>query len=325
MTGQDIMVSVVMIAYNNEATLRDAIAGVVGQRVPFRVELLVSDDASTDGSRAIIEEYARRYPDVVRPLWHETNVGIQGNYLSVFPHCRGRYMAMCDGDDYWCSRHKLARQVAYMERHPECAVTFHRVVNLYLPSGEKSLSGRPPRRDMSVEDLARGNWITNMSVMYRRELVDLTNLPAWTADVKLLDYAMHMFYAAHGYIHFMDRPMGVYRQWASGTWSRTTATRRLEMALSVREHLIEWFAGCPAVIANLQQAADNIKAAIADAESGKPVPTASHRLLTPLRKLLSRLLPAPSPPGIVSLQVEQDREPLREAPCPNRLRSRLGP
>lgn len=292
------MVSVVMIACNNEATLREAIDGVLGQQCDFSIELLVSDDASSDSTPAIIDEYARLYPGVVMPLHHDVNVGIQRNYLSVFPHCRGRYMAMCDADDYWCSRHKLARQVAYMESHEGCAVCFHRVVNLYLPSREMSLSGRPARADMTINDLARANVITNMSVMYRRSLVDLGALPGWMEEVKLVDYVMHMLYAAHGSIHFINRPMGVYRQWSGGAWSRTSRERQLAMSLKVRQYLMEQFSDRPAVVAGLKEASLKIEEAmarVAAGETGLPPRSGVKGLLTTVRKMVSRLLPVPRP------------------------------
>lgn len=121
------MVSVVMIAYNKEKYIGRAIKGVVDQVTDFSVELIVMDDCSTDSTPQIIQQYADRYPDIVHHFRNQSNLGLQRNYLEGFKHCRGRYMAICDADDYWCYRHKLSKQVRYMEDHPECALTFHRV------------------------------------------------------------------------------------------------------------------------------------------------------------------------------------------------------
>lgn len=318
------MVSVVMIAYNNGRHIASAIEGVVRQKTDFPIELWISDDASTDNTRDIIKRYASRYPDIVKPLFNKVNLGIQRNYLSVFPHCRGKYMAMCDADDYWCCHSKLAKQVDYMESHPECAITFHRVINLFEPSGVKSLSFNAPK-ELRASDLAKANLITNMSVVYRRELIDLNALPKWLSETKLLDYGMHMLYAAHGSIHFFRSPMGVYRQWEKGAWSCTDQYDRLKMALTVRMNLLSEFRENPAVSKNLREASFSILAAMyeltADSQErleetdrmlaeiapslcrndiiNKPQQSRkkslSGKLLRKCRILISRLIPAPRP------------------------------
>ncbi len=256
------MVSVVMIAYNSERYIAEAIKGVVKQRVEFPVELIVMDDASTDSTPHIIAEWQARYPNIVKSFRNERNLGIQGNYLAAFARCTGKYLAMCDADDYWFYRRKLSRQVKYMEEHPACAVTFHRVVNYYEDNRTLSLSNGGQTPDIDIVSLSRGNPITNMSVMYRRELIDLTHLPSWMHEEKLTDYTMHLLYAAHGDIHYFKRPMGVYRQFSGATWSMAGRYERLKMSYTVRERLISHFAGRPEVLPGLKEAATNILVAM---------------------------------------------------------------
>lgn len=238
------MVSVVMIAYNNARHLPEAIRGVARQRTSFPVELVLCDDASTDETPSLVARFQKEYPGLISYHRNARNLGVQGNYLEAFRHVRGKYLAMCDADDFWTSRDKLATQVAYMETNPDCAVCFHRVMNWFVASGEKSLSNGTAdqrRADTTVADLARRNPITNMSVLYRRELVDLTSLPLWLSEIRLLDYAMHMLYASHGKVHFINRTMGVYRQSPQAIWSMTEAYARMEMSLMVRIRLIHHF------------------------------------------------------------------------------------
>lgn len=235
------LVSVVMISYNNERYIDSAIKGVVSQKVPFPIELIISDDASTDTTFERIMMWATRFPHIIRPYRNEVNIGLQANYLRAFGYCRGKYMAMCDADDYWIHRKKLAKQVGYMEQHPQCALTFHRVVNFYEDTGVKSLSNGGQRTDTDIVDLSGRNFITNMSVLYRMDNVDINRLPDFMKEVKLLDYSMHMLVASYGYIHYFKRPMGVYRQYSKGTWSMASDYDRLSMALAVREHLIKHF------------------------------------------------------------------------------------
>lgn len=323
------MVSVVMIAYNNERYIDRAIEGVVRQQVDFDIELVICDDASTDSTADIVAKWAKKYPGVIRYSRNASNLGVQGNYLEAFRHCRGKYMAMCDADDYWICRTKLARQVDYMENHSECAIVFHRVVNYFEATGEMSLSngGADARKaESDIVDLARRNVITNMSVLYRRELVDLTRLPSWLGEVRLLDYAMHMLYAAHGTVHYMHRPMGVYRQSPQAIWSMAESYRRLTMALDVRLHLLETFAGREDVARELRKASVNTVVAMvaaagedesrrrqaldmlqrigADVSEQEVIRRASlppkkkaltKRVLSQCRALVSRMIPVPRP------------------------------
>lgn len=252
------LASVVMIAYNNERYINDAIRGVMAQKGDFDIQLIICDDCSTDSTARIAADWACRYPSAIELYRNPHNLGVQGNYLEAFTHVRGDYMAMCDADDYWTDPHKLARQISYMERHPECSVTFHRVVNYYEDSGVKSLSNGSQKEDCTIADLASMNFITNMSVVYRRRCVDLSALPDWLKDVRLVDYPMHMFYAAHGSVHYFNRPMGVYRQTASAIWSMTEMVRRQEMSLIVRLHLINYFKDNEAVVKRLRLASRSI-------------------------------------------------------------------
>lgn len=289
------MVSVVMVAYNSAKYIEDAIRGVVNQRTEFPVQLIISDDASTDDTEAIVSKWAARYPDIVEYHRNESNLGVQKNYLAAFRHCRGKYLAMCDADDYWTCRTKLARQVSYMEKHPECAICFHRVINYYEGCGEMSLSngGGSAMQIHNAYDLSQRNVITNMSVLSRMSLLDFDNLPEWLGDVRLLDYAMHMLFAAsrpENTIHFFKRPMGVYRHSAEAIWTMTEKNTRIQMAIDVREHLIEEFADRPDLVANLKRACADMQS-----NMNKPDAPAKRKLLSRVRGAVSRLVPVPRP------------------------------
>ena len=99
--------------------------------------------------------WVARYPDVIRLVRRETNLGLQANYLDAYSRARGEYIAICEADDWWCSRHKLARQARMLDEHPEYGLCFHRVVNYYQSDGSMSLSnpGQPSR--ITLEGLAR--------------------------------------------------------------------------------------------------------------------------------------------------------------------------
>ena len=242
-------VSVLMIAYNQEAYIGEAIRSVVSQKAPFAFELIVADDASTDSTADVASAWADRYPGIVRLLRRPENLGLQANYLDAYAHARGEYIAICEADDWWCSRHKLARQARMLDQHPDCALCFHRVVNYYQTDGSMSLSNPHQSRKMELEDLARANGITNLSVMYRA--IPYGELPQWLSSVRLFDYAMHSLHAERGSIGFLPQPMAVYRRHDRGIWSGDRRRGWL-MAMDVRERLIGHF------LDNRREAAENL-------------------------------------------------------------------
>lgn len=312
------LVDVVMITYNQQDYIAEGIRGVVKQKGNFRLRLIIMDDCSSDRTYEIAKHWENQYPDIITVYKNKQNLGLLRNYIEGFRRCDGDYLAVCDADDYWFDSHKLNRQISYMEQHPECAITFHRVVNLYQESGEKSLSNGGQRVDTTIVDLAKSNYITNLSVVYRRRYVDFDNLPEWVYETPVPDYAFHMLYAMHGTIRYFKRPMGVYRQLKSATWSLAGRYDRLKISLITRYNLIMGLKDMPEeATQGLLKASENIlksmyscsetaeqlnyvkeKAAKLDIElpqSPSSVPLPKRKLLTRLRAAVSRLVPCPHP------------------------------
>ncbi len=213
--GNSPRVSVVSITYNHEAYIRDALDGFIAQKTDFPVEVIVADDASTDATPAIIQEYASRYPHLFRPILRSENVGIHANLTGAMSAARGEYLALCEGDDYWTDPLKLAKQVAYLDRHPETAVCFH-PVRIIWEDGRKD-SKFPPvytRGNLSVETLILMNFIQTNSVVYRR----LPRYDDIAADIMPLDWYLNVRHAACGDIAMLPETMAVYRRHSQGVW-----------------------------------------------------------------------------------------------------------
>jgi glycosyltransferase involved in cell wall biosynthesis len=209
-------VSVVSITYNHEAYIREALDGFVAQKTDFPVEIIVADDASTDATPAIIQEYADRHPHLFRPILRSENLGIHANFTDALSAARGKYLALCEGDDYWIDPMKLTKQVAFLDRHPETAVCFH-PVRMIWTDGHAKDSKFPPlqvRGNLSVETLISRNFIQTNSVVYRR-LARYDDIPA---DVMPLDWYLHVRHAVHGDIAMLPDTMAVYRRHSQGMW-----------------------------------------------------------------------------------------------------------
>ncbi len=123
------LVSVSVISYNHEKYIRQCLDGILTQEVNFPYEVLVHDDASPDGTAEIIREYEVKYPGIIRPIYQTENQYSRGIDVSRFnfDRARGKYLAFCEGDDYWTNSEKLQKQVSFLETHPEYIGTVHRV------------------------------------------------------------------------------------------------------------------------------------------------------------------------------------------------------
>ena len=211
--------------FNHEPYLRDCLDGFVMQQTNFPFVAVVHDDASTDNSAAIIREYADKYPDIIKPMFESENQYSKGNGTltrimnTAIAATGAKYIAMCEGDDYWNDPLKLQKQVDYMEENPECSLCFHKVNTLIQETGEikEEFIVRDVPSKSNVIDLAKGNYIHTPSVLFRRSFLDLERyykmMPCLPGD-----YVMWMLLAEKGFICKIDEPMAVYRH-GSGIWS----------------------------------------------------------------------------------------------------------
>lgn len=175
------LVSVAMITYNHRPYIGQAIESVLGQKTEFPFELVIGEDCSTDGTREVIEEYQRKYPKVIRLITSEKNVGLKKNSYRALKACRGKYIAFCEGDDYWHHPLKLQQQADYLERHPESGMT-HSSYDVYQVRSGKLIKDyihyrkfRTPDNPDICEIVARGRSsfrIQTCTVMVRRDLYD---------------------------------------------------------------------------------------------------------------------------------------------------------
>ena len=140
--------SVVTTTHDQEGFARDAFDSFVAQQIDFPMEIIVADDASTDATRAIIQEYVDRYPHLFRPILRPKNLGLNRNLVDALSKARGTYIALCEGDDYWIDPLKLSKQVAFLDRHPKTAVCFHPVRTIWE-------DGRVEDEDFPPVSLAR--------------------------------------------------------------------------------------------------------------------------------------------------------------------------
>lgn len=211
---QDILVSINCITYNHKPYIADALEGFLMQKTDFGFEILVYDDASTDGTANIIRHYAEQYPDLIKPVLQTENQYSQGVRVGCLNHKRalGTYIAACEGDDYWTDPYKLQHQVDYMRANPDCVLCAHAAHKVNV-SRETVGALRPCTHDCDLLPeqviLTSGNLIATSSYLFLAEPV--RQLPHFYHLSPVGDYALNIYLVSLGRIHYLDQFMSAYR------------------------------------------------------------------------------------------------------------------
>ncbi|GAB3323490.1 glycosyltransferase [Larkinella ripae] len=213
-------VSICIITYNQEKFIREAIDSVVSQKTSFPFEILIGDDFSKDNTRAIITEYAERYPGLVRPVLHPRNLGQNGlfNTLETYGLAKGEYIAAMDGDDYWTDPLKLQKQVDFLDANPDFSTCFHNALITYEDGSPSVILNPPDQKPVcTVEDLIGEKEIWFMatsSVLFRNVIKEY---PDWFKKSVSGDIPRYVLLAKYGKIGYLPDVMSVYRKNSNGT------------------------------------------------------------------------------------------------------------
>lgn len=246
--SEQLVLTIRCLTYNHEPYIRQCLEGFVMQKTNFRFEAIIHDDASTDGTAAIIKEYADKYPNIIRPVLEIENQyskhdGSLGRIIQQ--HMHGKYIAMCEGDDYWTDPFKLQKQVDYLESHPDYGMCYTRVeyfsqaknMLLYI-WGKKSKSG--------IELLKKGNVIPTLSVVFRKDLYEqyLQDVQPELHNWKMGDYPIWIWFSFKSRIKFLSDVTGVYRVLESSASHSKDICKVIDFAksgLTIRLYFAEKF------------------------------------------------------------------------------------
>ena len=221
-------VSVLCATFNHEDYLRQTLDSFVAQKTDFPFEVLVNDDASTDHTAEILREYADRYPDIIRPFYQDENLysrRMNVYDLVFFPAARGKYIALCEGDDYWNDPEKLQRQADWLDIHPEYSACVHNSIGKFSDQPDRVLFAQDGDRDIPFEQVINGmsHAYHTSSILARREFIlnppDYRNV-AYEKGY-FTDYAIGVRLCLEGKVRFLDRCMSVYRIGSNpSAWSK---------------------------------------------------------------------------------------------------------
>ncbi|MBC7901921.1 MAG: glycosyltransferase [Gemmatimonadaceae bacterium] len=224
-------VSILMITYNHAPFIAQALDSVLMQQVDFEYEIVVGEDCSTDATRKTLIEYRQKFPDKIRLLLPEKNLGMIRNFAATFQECRGEYIALLEGDDFWTSTSKLQRQVDYLDAHPECAASFHNVEIIYENDDKAPhlFHGKNLKPFFTQRDIVSDFFIPTCSTMCRNRL--FKQFPDWYYDMPMGDWPLHVMNSGHGNYAYIDEPLASYRVHSGGIWSQIKKRDALQKSI----------------------------------------------------------------------------------------------
>jgi glycosyltransferase involved in cell wall biosynthesis len=230
------LVSVALLTYNHERFITKAIESVLAQRTDFPIEVVIGDDASSDGTSAHVAALKAQAPEVIRTLPRPSNIGMHQNVEGVLRECRGEFVAFLEGDDYWTSEEKLQLQVDVLHEHESAVGTFHPVI-VVDALGEESdpFNWRDKRTaigpEITTQELLEDNLIPTASAMIRR--VAIPSLSDRYTKLNMRDWPIWVFSSLRGPWLYLPKVMAAYRVHDHGTWSSLSAAQQRDSVIKL--------------------------------------------------------------------------------------------
>src|SRR5690554_5461801 len=301
---EPIMVSVVVATYNHEKYIAQTIDGILMQETNFRVEILVNDDASTDSTAQVVKEYNREYPQLFRNFYQPENQyskGVKPWIDILFPIAKGKYIAICEGDDYWTDPFKLQKQVDFLEENSDFSFSFHDALVIDENTGKQHLriGNRAIDTVVDLKSVIIQNNFPTASLVYRTNVYN-------SVSEKILktskgDYALVIRLAEKGLGKYISEVMSAYRLHEGGVWSSMSMDYKLTESVKFYDLLYDYFED-PAIRKVIVQKRNSTihslsLAALRRGEFRKGLAglirhwnfTSDKRLKTPIRKILSAI------------------------------------
>lgn len=233
----DITVSVVMITYGHEKFIEEAINSILMQDCDFKLELIISEDCSPDSTNSIIKDIIKKHPKsgIIKYERHDNNIGMMPNFIFALKKAKGKYIALCEGDDFWTDSKKLQKQVDVLEKDPSLSICFHSANIIYeedvtIPSLQDINKYTP--EITNIYDLIKGNYLHTASVVFRNN----ADYPEWLNEAYPGDWPLHVMNATKGDIKFLNESMAAYRVHYGGVHS-TSTDKKVEYSFSTFENL----------------------------------------------------------------------------------------
>lgn len=217
------ILSIVCTAYNHEKYIRKTLEGFVKQKTDYKYKVIVHDDASTDKTRDIIDEFVKKYPDLFVAIYQQENQyskGVDIYKKFIQPLIDTKYTAICEGDDYWCTEDKLQRQIDYLEKHPNCSMCVHNTsfISEYGVLLNKNINNLGYSLNFNTSDVITNRYFHTSSYVYRTELAKTFPKEFYMQGAG--DYPLTIYLSLFGEIHYIDKIMSCYRVGSVNSWTQ---------------------------------------------------------------------------------------------------------
>ncbi|WP_294303748.1 glycosyltransferase [uncultured Chryseobacterium sp.] len=288
-------VSCHVITYNHVNYIQKCIDGILMQKTNFDFEIIIGDDVSTDGTREIIQEYATKYPELIKlNLRQKRGIGIPGkeNFVSTMEMCTGEYISLCDGDDYWTDPRKLQKQVDFLEKRKDYILCFHKI-KILTPEGnfvDDFITKIPKNHELRKTLIENSNYIHTPSIVFRNiNFIEFQGIEFQNSPIG--DYFLYLILTNYGKIGFIDETMGVYRH-GVGVYSSLDRMKMIKADLQLFINLYSFekdiefkkifYRNILNIIESIQKINDNL------AYENKLLTTRRHRFIEKLYRFIRR-------------------------------------
>jgi glycosyltransferase involved in cell wall biosynthesis len=237
---QEPLVSICCITYNHERYIRDAIESFLMQETDFPFEIIIHDDASTDRTADIIREYEKKYPEMIKPIYQTENQYSKGVKVTslAYKKSKGKYIALCEGDDYWTDPLKLQMQVTFLEKNPDYVITYT-AVEAFDENGIIKTYVGGALNDLSEEQLKCATPINTLTTCFRNLIKEY---PPEFSIAKLGDLTIWSLLGAYGKGKFIGEiKPSAYRVHDNGIFSKKSPTERMYMNLTTQVSLMLYY------------------------------------------------------------------------------------
>lgn len=234
-------VSVIVQTYNHSKYIAQALDSVLSQKTNFPIEIITSEDCSTDDTRVKLLSYQARHPHRIKLLLSSNNLNTNIVGARAFEAAAGRYIALLDGDDFWTCSSKLQEQADFLDIHSKYAMCYHNAALVNESSvavGAHYVEGDVPS-SKRFSHITRHNFIPSCSAFFRRDTI--LPLPSWYSTAIFGDWPLYLLAAQHGYIYYSPRVHSAYRVHSQGLWSGQTKEKKLLTSLEFLESMRELF------------------------------------------------------------------------------------
>jgi len=229
MNNDKIIVSVCMITYNHGSYIKEAIEGVLAQKTNFPIELVIGEDCSIDSTRSICETYLQKHADIINLLPSKKNNGLMPNFIRTLEACKGKYIALCEGDDYWTDPLKLQKQVDFLDANDDFSICSANVIlKNEIDNTEVEWLGAKWREVSTLKDILRyGSGGATCTLVFRSQSIKV--IPEWFHLFAGGDWAIQIICTSKGKMRYFRDVVGVYRRNLGGETAPKTIDKTILM------------------------------------------------------------------------------------------------